>query len=486
MGQYIEMKQGRIRIRALKALAGCAVAIALTLLAFHLHLNLAAATSLHLFLIATIALRWGFLEASVVSVLSVLCLDYFFTDPLFVLYITDSRDWIAIVTFEAAALLVSTLSNQASRHAREAELHRDQLQKLYELSEQILLLDRDAAIEQRLTSIILSTLHVRGVALWNSYDLHLSRRGECSFSDDEIRSTFYRELSNDDPSTAISQRVLRAGARPIGSLILCGHDLDAATINAVASLVAVAIERARSFSKEADAKAAKQSEQLRAAILDGLAHAFKSPLTTILTSSSGLLAMDTLSGTEQRLVTMIDHQASRMNDLTTHLLLTARLDGGDLKLRREPIDLNEVVQETAAASFPEITGHAIEVLVSPRPEFVKADRKLIQMALLQLLDNACKYGLPGSRVIVRVLEESSELLVTVHNEGSFVPAEEREKVFQRFYRGPESARAVSGTGIGLSVVRRITEAHHGRAWVSSDHATATTFTIALPRIAGGI
>jgi two-component system sensor histidine kinase KdpD len=485
MGQHI-VAPGTIRQRLSKAAAGCAIAIVITLIAFRLHLNLSAATSLHLFLIAAIALRWGFFEASVVSVLSVLCLDYFFTDPLFVLYMTDSRDWIAIVTFEAAALLVSTLSNQASRHARQAELHRDQLQKLYELSEQILLLDRDTAIEQRLTSIILSTLKVRGVALWNAYDLHLSRSGECALTDDEVRSTFYRETTHDDKATAISQRLLRAGTRPIGALVLSGHTLDAATITAAASLVAVAIERARSFSTESDAKAAKQSEQLRAAILDGLAHAFKSPLTTILTSSSGLLAMNTLSGTEQRLVTMIDNQASQMNELATHLLLTARLDGGDLKLRREPIDLNALVQETAAASFPEITGHAIEVLVPPQPDLVKADRKLIQMALLQLLDNACKYGQPGSRIVLRVLEENSELLVTVNNEGSFIPAEEREKVFQRFYRGPESARAISGTGIGLSVVRRITEAHHGRAWVTSDHATGTTFTIALPRIAGGI
>jgi two-component system sensor histidine kinase KdpD len=455
-------------------------------MAFRLHLNLSAATSLHLFLIAAIALRWGLFEASIVSLLSVLCLDYFFTDPLFVLYITDSRDWIAMLTFEATALLVSTLSNQASRHARDAELHRDRLQKLYELSEQVLLIDRDSAIEQRLTGIILSTLHVRGVALWNAYDLHLARSGECALTDDEMRSAFSREITNDDEANTISQRVLRAGTRPIGVLVLCDHTLDGATINAAASLVAVAIERARSFSTESDAKAAKQSEQLRSAILDGLAHAFKSPLTTILTSSSGLLAMNTLSGTEQRLVTMIDQQAARMSDLATHLLLTARLDGGDLKLRRELIDLNEVAQETVAASFPEITGHAIKVLVPPQPELVKADRKLIQMALLQLLDNACKYGQPGSPIVVRVFEKSSELMVTVSNEGSFIPAEEREKVFQRFYRGPESARAVSGTGIGLSVVRRITEAHQGSAWVNSDHASGTTFTIALPRIAGGI
>ena len=79
------------------------------------------------FLVTVIALRWGFFEASVVSLLSVACLDYFFTKPLFQFYMADSHDWVALVTFESVALLVSRLSNQVSRHARESEAHRSQL-----------------------------------------------------------------------------------------------------------------------------------------------------------------------------------------------------------------------------------------------------------------------------------------------------------------------------------------------------------------------
>ena len=78
-----------------------------------------------------------------------------------------------------------------------------------------------------------------------------------------------------------------------------------------------------------------------------------------------------------------------------------------------------------------------------------------------------------------------EVLITVKNEGSFIPAGEREKVFQRFYRSSGSSGATSGTGIGLSVVKRITEAHEGRAWVNSDPVNGTTFVITLPRVARG-
>jgi len=460
--------------------SGSAAALLLTLLAYRLHFNLSSATSVHLFLVAAIALRWGFLEASIVSILSVACLDYFFTQPLFAFYISDSHDWVALITFEAAALLVSRLSNQVNLHARESETHQAQLQKLYLLSEHILLLNHSGPVEQQLADLIRSTLQVKGVALWNAYDLNMGRSGECQVREEEVRSACLMDANKDDLSAGTSTRVLRLGARPIGTLFLSGHSLDAASVNAAASLAAIAIERSHSFSTEAAAEAARQSEQLRSAILDGLAHAFKSPLTTIRTSSSGLLAMNTLSGTEKKLVGLIDRHAGQLSELATHLLLTARLDAGDLKASREEVDIAELIQSSVEASSQEWDGHSIDVRIPERLSEVWADRKLLQMALVQLLDNAAKYGSPGASIAIGVQEEQTEMLITVSNEGSFIPPDEREKVFQRFYRCSESVGTVSGTGIGLSVVRRITEAHHGRVWVDSDPTKGTTFVMTLP------
>jgi len=461
---------------------GCAAGMLLTLLSYRLHFNLSAATSVHLFLVVVIALRWGLFEASVVSILSVACLDYFFTQPLFQFYITDSHDWIALLVFEATALVVSSLSDRVSHHARELEWRQAQQQKLYELSQNILLLNREAAVDQQLVDLIRSSLRVKGVALWNAYEMHQWKSGDCDFSDDEVRFAYFLETNDDDLSTGVSRRVLRLGTRPIGSLFLCGHSLDSASINAASSLAAVAIERARSFSTEANAEAAKQSEQLRSAILDGLAHSFKSPLTTIRASSSGLLAMNTLSGAEERLVSLIDRHAGHLSDLANHLLLTAKLDGGDLKVKREQVDVAQLIRNTIAESSQELDGHPIDFQSSAFCN-AYADRKLLQMALFQVLDNAAKYSCPKSQVIIALREEETELVISIRNEGSFIPDYEREKIFQRFYRCSESVKSISGTGIGLSVVRRIAEAHRGRTWVESDYVNGTTFAIALPRTA---
>jgi two-component system, OmpR family, sensor histidine kinase KdpD len=480
------MQTRTIRDTAVRIAAGILAALLMTWFAYRFHFNLSSATSIHLFLVTAIALRWGFLEASIVSLLSVACLDYFFTQPLFAFYMTDSHDWIALITFESVALLVSRLSNQVSRHARDSEMHRSHLQKLYELSQNVLLLDRHKPVDQQLAILIQTTLQAKGVALWDAYDLHLSTSGACDVTDDEVRATYFSERNEDDSATATSRRVLRSGTRSIGSLIICGHSLDVASINATASLTAVAIERARSFAAESSAEAARESEQLRSTVLDGLAHAFKTPLTTIRSSSSGLLEMDTLSGTEKRLVTLIDQHAGHLNDLTTRLLRTARIDNADLKLKREHIDLRQLIQSSIDASSQELEAHPVHLQPMMQRGMVWADRQLLEMALFQLLDNAAKYGSPDSSITIDVQEEQAEILISIRNEGSFIPPDEREKIFRRFYRSPGSDRRASGTGIGLSVVKRITEAHQGRSWVNSDPDTGTTFFLTLPRTANEV
>jgi two-component system sensor histidine kinase KdpD len=472
-----------IRDTAIRISSGSIAALLINWVAYRFQFNLSSATSVHLFLVTAIALRWGFLEASVVSLVSVACLDYFFTQPLYEFYMSDSHDWVAMITFEGVALLVSRLSNQVRRHARESELNRSQLQKLYELSQSILLLDAQNPVDQQLANLIRAALEVKGVALWNSYDLRFSKSGDCDVTEEELRSAYFIEANRDDSPTATSWRVLRLSTRPIGSLVICGHSFNAESISAAVSLTAVAIERARSFAAESSAEAGRQSEQLRSAVLDGLAHAFKTPLTTIRSSSSGLLEMRTLSGTEKRLVTLIDRQAGHLNDLTSHMLRTARLDNIDLRIKREQVDLIQLIQKSIEASSDELGDHPVNVQPMITAQAVWADPHLLKMALFQLFDNAAKYGTPGSPIAVDVQQEQSEILISVHNEGSFIPFEERTRIFQRFYRCPGSDRKASGTGIGLSFVKRITEAHQGRAWVNSDQLTGTTFFLTLPRSA---
>jgi two-component system sensor histidine kinase KdpD len=115
-------------------------------------------------------------------------------------------------------------------------------------------------------------------------------------------------------------------------------------------------------------------------------------------------------------------------------------------------------------------------------DYVWADPRLLQLALFQIFDNASKYGSPGSPISLRVESTDSEIVFTVQNEGSYISLGEALRIFERFYRAPETQFKATGTGIGLSVTKRIAEAHHGRVWVESTPEMLTTFFFSLPQI----
>jgi signal transduction histidine kinase len=114
---------------------------------------------------------------------------------------------------------------------------------------------------------------------------------------------------------------------------------------------------------------------------------------------------------------------------------------------------------------------------------VSGDPQMVHFALAQLVDNAAKYSSVGSPIDITLRQEETEVVIIVENTGSTVRREERDRIFERFYRGSDAANGPAGTGLGLSIVRKAAEAHHGRAWVESD-ADRTRFYFTLQQSAG--
>jgi two-component system sensor histidine kinase KdpD len=304
--------------------------------------------------------------------------------------------------------------------------------------------------------------------------------------DDEVRATYFHEISENNLASCKFKRVLRLGTRPVGAIYIAGpsHEghLDPRSVDAIAYLSAIALERAHSFAVESNAEAAKRSEQLRSTVLDGLAHAFKTPLATIQSASSGLLEINSFTYPERELLSLIDEQATRLAKLTNKVLQTADLDQRELKVDYERIDLDQLFEFFRAEAAHILMDHPFRIVDETLDGYVWGDARLLEMALLQFLDNASKYASPRSPVMLRVITTNTEVVFGVENEGSFIAPEERLRIFQRFYRSPGSQHKAPGTGIGLSITKRIAEAHAGRAWVDGDSEVSTTFFFALPRI----
>ncbi|MBB6145563.1 two-component system sensor histidine kinase KdpD [Silvibacterium bohemicum] len=475
------MKQIRESRRTIHFVAIILLVGSITFAGFSLHINSFIAGFVYLLPVLLIAFFWGFWEATLASVLCVLCLDYFFTDPVFALYMADPRDWVAISAFETVALLVSKLAMQAKSRAADAEEQRTRLEKLYRISRDALLFDQPEDCGAQLVAIAREVLQADGVALWDAAEDKICISGQVAVETKELRATYERSVDEDDAARGLWKRAVCLGQKPVGVLCVAGIKIDLPILDSIASLAAIAMERARSFEEKSTAEAARQSEQLRTAVLDALAHAFKTPLTTIRSASSGLLEIDGLHGSQKELVELIDQEAGRLADLTARLLTTAKLDGSTLKLRREQVQLTEIVEKCSHECSSALTRHDLYIRDIPKQKKVWADPQLVKLALNQMLDNAAKYSSPASRISLVFHENAVETVIGVHNEGSFIPSEERHQIFTRFYRTPGAEHKAPGTGIGLAVTKRIAEAHGGTAWVESEPGSGTTFFLSLPQ-----
>jgi two-component system, OmpR family, sensor histidine kinase KdpD len=480
------MKYTHVTRRLLQTIAIVPVVPLLTDAIYLVHGKALTAGLIELVLVMLIAFRWGFPEAAIAAALAVACLDYFYMPPIFSLYERDPQDWISSGIFVTIALTAGHFADRIRRKAIQTESERTRLEKLYLTSRDILMLDRRDEVGAQLTRLIADTFQVDAVAMWDAREVRMDRAGKGTIPDDEVRATYFHELSENDLVSSKFKRVLRLGTRPVGSICIAGSSpnscLDPRSVDAIASLSAMALERAHSFAAERNAEGAKRSEQLRSTVLDGLAHAFKTPLATIQSASSGLLEIDRLEYPARELVSLIDQQATRLAKLTTQVLRTAELDQRQLEVDHERICLDQLFQFCRAEAADTLADHPLRIIDETLDSYVWADNRLLSMALLQLLDNASKYASPRSPIMLRVTSTDTEVVFNVQNEGSFIAPEERLRIFQRFYRSPGSQHKAPGTGIGLSVAKRIAEAHTGRVWVESESEASTTFFFALPRI----
>jgi two-component system sensor histidine kinase KdpD len=287
------------------------------------------------------------------------------------------------------------------------------------------------------------------------------------------------DAAQDDPQTQTARRLLRVGSESVGALVVRGK-LSPLLADALAALAAIAIDRYRSFEKEDRAERARQSEQLRAAVLDALAHEFKTPLTAIHAASSGLLELGGLSDLQTNLITLIDGEAVHLNDLCTRMLKTAKLNPEQLDLETDDVNVQGLVSEVLASLLMDERRNSIHVALDSPALSVRVDRGLLGMILTQYIDNARKYSRPGTPIEIAARKGHGEVVFSVHNFGSSIRIEDRERIFERFYRSPDVKDTVPGTGIGLSAVRKAAEAHHGHVWVISDDKKGTTFFLSIP------
>lgn len=376
-------------------------------------------------------------------------------------------------------------SQLVSRDARQKESSDTELlgrwtERLHLFARSTLQLDLNEVPGRKLAELIRQIFNLEAVAVYDADLGEIYLAGIWHDDPQEMAQNAYHfESADDDRLTGYHRRVVRLGMVPVGSLIVRG-EAESLVITFVASLIAITFDRYRAVANESRIEAERQAEQLRTAVLDGLAHAYKTPLTAIRAASTGLAEMGRLSSAQSELVSLIAEQADQLNDLTTRLLTTARLEAGEVTLNASPVAVGPLIDE-AMAGLGERRGEMSFAVDMPDESLeLCCDRRLISMLLTQYLDNACKYSNAGSTITVHAARTGNEVIFSVHSFGPVIPLADRERIFDRFYRAASSAHRAAGTGIGLSVAKRAALIHRGTVWVASDETEGTTFYAAIP------
>jgi len=459
------------------ALSGVAVC---TWVSFRLDQTFAFTGFLYLVFVVLAALYGGFWQATVVSIAAAACLDYYFVPPIFS-FANSPANWVALGAFEFTAVVISRLSQRAQLRAKEAVAGRHDMERLYETSRRILLLDSSREPGSLIPPLIQDIFDLRAVQLFDAQSAATYQSGESpSVAEQHTRDAYFRGTDTFDPATRSWYCVVRLGVRPVGGLALIDTEMTKLAATALASLGGIALERARTLQREFRAQAARQTEQLRTAVLDALAHEFKTPLAVARTASSGLLAVGGLSEFQTELVMTIDQQANKLDHLASRLLRAAMLDNTEFKPRREPLLFSSLVGAVLRKIESSADRERFHISDTSQEVPVLADQELILTAIGQLVDNAVKYSEPRSPIDIRFGAKNAEVVLTVRSKGIVLASSDRERVFERFYRAPETHHLPAGTGLGLSIVKKIADAHRGSVWAEGEASYGTSFSLALP------
>lgn len=434
----------------------------------------------YLLIVVPTALLCGFWQAVIVSFSAVVAQSWFSAHHPELSMAANPTTSVTLAVFVLVALIVSRLSARVTNHAREAESRGGQMEDLYEFTRRTLQMDLHIEPGPQLAELVHEIFNLEAVAVFDA-DLHdVYTAGFWNVDPQEMaQNVYYFETSDDDPGTGIGRRVVRLGSVPVGSLVVRG-DTGPLTNNAIASLIAITFDRYRAFANESRIETERRTEQLRATVLDSLAHAYKTPLTAIRAASTGLGEMGHLSAGQSELVGLIDEQTRLLGELTSRLLTTARLDAGEVAIHVARVSVGTLIEEVVAALKDRLASMKVAIEIEDENLVLSCDQQLMTMLLTQYIDNACKYSNFGSTVTIRVLVAGAEAIFSVHSFGPVIPMSDRERIFDRYYRSSTYADRAPGTGIGLSVAKRAAQIHGGYVWVTSDEEEGTTFFAAIP------
>lgn len=427
------------------------------------------------------AVRFGLWSAIGASFLSFLAYNFFFIEPLYELTVASPQELLALVIFLIVAIFTGSLAARVRDQAHHVRQRAANTELLYEFSRKLsAAAKRDEVLwaasnylqKAQGGHIVFLVPEEGDVAVAISWppDVELST-GEMSAARWAYSK---REAAGWRTNTLPTMRFqFRPLITPRGVVAVCGFEPRARdeavspeqerALTAILEQTAIAIDRSLLIGEAVRAAALEDNEKLRTTLLASLSHDLRTPLSSITGAVTTLRQLgESMSAAErQDLLASIEEEAGRLTRFVVNLLDMSRIESGAMLIRRDFLDVADIVRTSVDRARKAFPGVALETSLAKDLPFIKGDANLLEQVLFNLLDNAQKYG-GEEGAIVHARRDGNDVVISVTDEGPGIKPADLPRIFEKFYRGGRADGRKAGTGLGLSIAKGLIEGMGGR------------------------
>jgi two-component system sensor histidine kinase KdpD len=470
---------------ALRWLVATLTAALMTVVLVYLGANSTAAGMVFLVLVVWSATQAGIWLALYVAVICALSFDYFFLQPYRTLRLAGAQEWVAMFSFVACCLVVGRVAERARRQTQQAEKRREDVERLYALSQEMMLHEDAEGLIHDLPRMIDRIFALDGVVLYvcDKDQFHSSSGQPPPLIQASMRAMTQGQNPTISTHAGFFATPLTLGMRIVGVVGWRPAELSREVATAVSAQVSIVLARSIAIEAYARMEAAREGERLRTALIDSLTHELRTPLTSIRAAATTLLAGEGLDEAARLdLAALVDEEASRLDLLIGEAVEMAEIDANVVQIHLAPQHpralLDQAVEESRKILAPRRVSIAVEE--SDHPAWF--DPHLLARVFRHLLENAARYTPAGSRIALSSCRIDDRLVFSVEDDGPGIDALDLPLIFEKFYRGRRGAVAGKGSGMGLAIVRAILAAHGGAIEVKSIPGQGTSFRFWVPLI----
>src|SRR5947199_7703607 len=341
--------------------------------------------------ILAVSAVWGMAVSVFMSVVAMLVFNYEFLPPVGNLTISDPQNWVALGAFLLTSIVGSQLSARIRREADEAHNRRREIERLYKFSQKLLGEGNVIQLMNAIPNYIVESFEAGAAELFlpQKEKFYRSGYGAAHLDEERMKTSFLRDEMTIDSKQSVSFVPVRLGVRPIGSLGISGLQLSRQSVEALSTLVAIAIERARAVEQLGQTEAERQGERLKSALLDSVTHDFRTPLTSMKAAVTGLLTSKASNLAQSReLLSIINEECDRLNHLVEEAAEMAKLEAGEVRLDLAPTSVEEIIDAALAHCKSALAGRRVNVRVADGLPPARADLERAKEALVQLIETA--------------------------------------------------------------------------------------------------